>query len=510
MKGTPPHRNKDASAFFHSAHRASDATELINLLTDTLFTTAGEPGKQGLFSVATRKSFAAVCAWFDEEGADMIRLLTLHSLSRKIDATTALFRLLSRVSGHFRRLKQQRGLYDFDDLIVQTSKLLRGSGAAGWVLYKLDAGLSHILVDEAQDTSPAQWSIITALAEEFFAGQGTPQEKSRSIFVVGDIKQSIYSFQGADTEAFAQARNIFRARVPATGQDLAEINLTVSYRSLPAVLTMVDTVFAKDAPATRGLRQDERDGGHAANRVKEGQGIFELWPLLEPPGTADASPWDAPVDRMAEDSPRLQLARTIAARIKSWIGKRLLPAHKRTVQPGDILILLQKRGALFEALLAALRAEGIPVAGADRLKLQESLAVKDLMALAQFCLLPADDLSLAALLKSPLVPEPLSDDDLVKIAAGRQASLWTALCDAGSHAATREFLSAQLALAPVIGPHAFLARSSTVRARRLPPASAMKHWMPRPCCLMRHSHSNVTMAPRWPPSCTGSWNAMKT
>lgn len=457
LKGVPPFHHKDASAFFHGVHKAADATELIGLFAETLFTAQGERGKQGLFSVATRKAFAETCAWFDAECEEVIRLLSLHALSRKIEATAALFRLLSRIATHFRALKQERGLYDFDDLIVQTSRLLRGSGAAQWVLRKLDSGLSHILVDEAQDTSPAQWSIITALAEEFFSGE-TANQSPRSIFVVGDIKQSIYSFQGADTDTFAAARNLFRATVPATGMPLAEINLTVSYRSLPAVLNMVDTVFAKDAPATRGLRQDERDGGHAASRDSGGAGTFELWPLIEAADGSNPDPWDAPVDRVSEDSPRVQLARIIASRIKGWLGKRLLPSQGRTVQAGDILILLQKRGTLFEALLSALRAEGIPVAGADRLKLQENLAVKDLMALAQFCLLPADDLSLACVLKSPLLPTPLDDDALVQLAAGRKGSLWAALAGSDAHAEAHAFLKEQLSLAPVAGPHAFLAR----------------------------------------------------
>ncbi|MFT3673784.1 double-strand break repair helicase AddA [Aestuariivirga sp.] len=465
LEGVAPYYKKNASVIFDRIHKSEDVNSLIEVLTGELFTSKGLPNERGLFSNDTRAAFADICAWFDAECEEVIRLVTLHALSRKVEATEALFRLLTRISARFRSLKQERGLYDFDDLIVQTSRLLQDNAAARWVLYKLDAGLSHILVDEAQDTSPAQWKIITALAEEFFSGEGQSRPVTRSIFVVGDIKQSIYSFQGADTDAFAAARDIFRGNVPATGKPLLEINLTVSYRSLPAVLKMVDTVFGKDAPATKGLRQDERDGGHAASRKDGGDGIFELWPLIKPADAGEPDPWQAPVDRVAADSPRVILARTIAAKIRDWIGKRLLPSQNRAVQAGDILILLQKRGALFDALLAALRAEGIPVAGADRLKLQDSLAVKDLMALAQACLLPADDLSLAAVLKSPLVPQPLDDDDLVALAAGRSGSLWSALAASGAHAETRAFLAEQMALAPVTGPHAFLARVlNTARA----------------------------------------------
>ena len=464
--GTPPFGSGkfDIHQVLKGIAAASTPDGMVKALQGLSFTKDFEPRKN-FFSKDTKASLGPFCDWIDAWKADIIRKFEAHAVSWKIDATLKLLRLMRYIDTTFRKLKQERGLYDFDDLIVQTSRLLQDNAAARWVLYKLDAGLSHILVDEAQDTSPAQWKIITALAEEFFSGEGQPRPVTRSIFVVGDIKQSIYSFQGADTDAFAAARDIFRASVPATGKQLLEINLTVSYRSLPAVLKMVDTVFGKDAPATKGLRQDERDGGHAASRKDGGEGIFELWPLIKPADAGEPDPWQAPVDRVAADSPRVILARTIAAKIRGWLGKRLLPSQNRAVQAGDILILLQKRGALFDALLASLRAEGIPVAGADRLKLQDSLAVKDLMALAQACLLPADDLSLAAVLKSPLVPQPLDDDDLVALAAGRSGSLWSALAASGAHPETRAFLAEQMALAPVTGPHAFIARVlNTARA----------------------------------------------
>ncbi len=465
LSGTPSFHGKDASAIFRHIADAPDAEVLIALLTTELFTDKGEPGKRGLFSTATRARHPDICNWFDGEGENLVQLLTQRALSLKIDATLALLRLMIRVNGTFQSLKQERGLYDFDDLIMRTQALLQGSRAAQWVLYKLDGHLSHILVDEAQDTSPAQWGIITALADEFFAGEGAERPGPRSLFVVGDIKQSIYSFQGADTDAFAAARDHFRGKLAGVDDPLAEIDLTLSYRSLPAVLEMVDAVFGKDAPAHQGLRDDGRDGGHQPNRKTEGDGIFELWPLFTPPDRPEPDPWQAPVDRAGEDSPRQQQARDIAARIKGWIGKRHLPSKNRAVDPGDILILLQKRGSLFDALIAELRRLGVPVAGADRLKLQESLAVMDLMALVQVCLLPGDDLSLACVLKSPLVPEPLNDDDLTGLAAGRTGDLWSSLEASGTQAANVAFLAACRASAALAGPHGFLAQVLT-QARR--------------------------------------------
>ncbi|MBK8770136.1 MAG: double-strand break repair helicase AddA [Rhizobiales bacterium] len=466
LTGVAPYRDRDAAAFFHTVHTCADAQMMITILTGTLFTKQGEPRKQGLFSTATRARLADICAWFDTECEELVTLLTLHTLSRKVDATAAVLRLMRRIDGKFRALKQQRGLYDFDDLIMRTRALVHNSPSAQWVLKKLDGNLAHILVDEAQDTSPAQWHIITALADEFFAGHGQTSGV-RTLFVVGDIKQSIYSFQGADTVAFAGARDHFRSKTAGSGSPLREINLTVSYRTLPAVLKVVDTVFAADAPATKGLRQDGRDGGHSANRMEEGNGIFELWPLFQPPDAPPHAPWQAPVDRAGAESPRQQLARYIAARIKDWLGKRLLVSQNRAVEAGDILILLQRRGVLFEALLAELRRQGIPVAGADRLKLQANLAVMDVMALIQFSLLTEDDLSLASVLKSPLVPVALTDDDLTVLAPGRKGTLWQALTASGRHGETVAFLESCLAHAATASPHGFITHVLTGARQRI-------------------------------------------
>jgi ATP-dependent helicase/nuclease subunit A len=466
LANVPNFHKINASAFFWNMANATTVSASIALVLGTVFTGDGEPGRRGIFSADTRKRFADICTWFDSESAALVDLFTLHALSRKVDATLALLRLMRRVDHAFRTLKQERGLYDFDDLIAHTQRLLQDSRSAQWVLYKLDAGLSHILVDEAQDTSPPQWGIIAALADEFFSGEGRPQQGARTIFVVGDIKQSIYSFQGADTDAFAAAQAHFRDRT-GHGTPLREIDLTVSYRSLPAVLAMVDRVFDKDAPATRGLRQDTRNGGHAANRRDEGEGTFEFWPLFTAEDAPEPEAWQAPVDRVAEDAPNLRLARFVAERIKGWIGRRPLPSQGRMVKPGDILILLQRRGVLFEALIAALRQRGVPVAGADRLNLQENLAVMDLMALVQFCHLPEDDLSLACILKSPLMPQAMTDDDLVAMATARSGSLWASLQANGTAEENIRFLTSCLEHAMQAGPHGFLSLVLTQARRRI-------------------------------------------
>lgn len=468
LTGVAAHYKRDMAAKFRDISKLTSFAEAQELLEDLLFTGKGEPAKQGYFATTTRSNFSDVCNWFDSEQARLTDLFSKHALSRKVDATLSLIRLMRGVNGHFLALKQQRGLYDFDDLIMRTRVLLQESGAAQWVLYKLDANLSHILVDEAQDTSPDQWAIITALAEEFFAGAGRPQRTPRTVFVVGDIKQSIYSFQGADTDAFTAARAFFRRKLSDSGETLQEIDLTISYRSLPAVLEMVDVVFGKGAPATKGLKQDDgADRPHVAERKPEGDGIFEFWPPFMPADKEERDNWQAPVDREQEDAPRQRLARHVAETIAGWIGQRHLPSKGRAVEAGDILILLQKRGVLFDALIAELRQRGIAVAGADRLKLQDSLAVMDLMALIQFCLLPEDDLSLACVLKSPLLPEPLNDDDLTGFAPRRGGNLWQALVGSGKHVSAVARLREFMTLSATAGPHGFLATAITQSRRAM-------------------------------------------
>jgi ATP-dependent helicase/nuclease subunit A len=227
-------------------------------------------------------------------------------------------------------------------------------------------------------------------------------------------------------------------------------------------------VFAQGAPATKGLKQDDgKDRPHVAERKTQGQGLFEFWPPFLPADKQERDNWQAPVDRELENAPRQRLACHVADTLASWIGQRLLPSKGRPVEAGDILILLQKRGALFDALIAELRQRGIAVAGADRLKLQDSLAVKDLMALLQFCLLPEDDLSLACVLKSPLLAEPLNDDDLLAFAPKRSSNLWQALVASGKHLSAVAWLQDVMTLSSTAGPHGFLAAAITQSRRAM-------------------------------------------
>ncbi len=343
--------------------------------------------------------------------------------------------------------KDRRALLEYDDLIGRTERLLREPNAA-WVLYKLDGGLDHLLLDEAQDTAPSQWRIARALTDEFFAGAGA-RDAARTVFAVGDAKQSIFSFQGADYAAFDGARRGLRTRVEAAGQSWREVQLDVCFRSTAPVLALVDAVFA-DPAARAGVGDDLH---HFADR-SEASGSVELWPLAPPPED-DAPPlWEAPRQYLAQRSAPEALAEHLA----QWIAREI---DAGAVRAGEVLILLRRRNNFARALVRRLKASGVAVAGLDRMVLTEQPAVQDLMALGAALLLPEDDLTLAEVLVSPL--GGLSDDSLMDLAATRTGHLWDALRARGPErqewARARDFLAALLARVDYATPYALLAEA---------------------------------------------------
>jgi ATP-dependent helicase/nuclease subunit A len=411
--------------YFQMALNASTHEERITSFILLLFTEKGTPRKSLLRSPA-RKAHPGVAGWFDGERSRLTALLVERAGQQILTSNIAIYKAMASVLAQVNIAKRSQGLYDFDDLIAKAAQLLSNPASAQWVLYKLDKGLTHILVDEAQDTSPAQWSIITALAQEFFSGEQAMGVK-RTMFAVGDLKQSIYSFQGADIDAFEAARQNFSSLIELSQDKLRKVDLSVSYRSNQQVLDAVDAVFARGRSARTGFgHRADAERPHTAHNKQ--QGLVELWDLELAEEREERDHWQAPIDLPAKSHPRLKLAERIASTIESWIGKRELTGQGRAVQAGDILILLQSRNVLFNALIGALRRRGVPVAGADRLKLQSSLIVQDFLMLVQWLRLPDDDHALACVLKSPLVPDPLDDDGLFDLAHDRGVqSLWSRL-----------------------------------------------------------------------------------
>ncbi|MCP3970056.1 MAG: double-strand break repair helicase AddA [Rhodobacteraceae bacterium] len=330
--------------------------------------------------------------------------------------THALYRFAQAFLPLFEARKTRRGWLDFDDLILRTRALLSNELVAGWVLYRLDGGLDHILVDEAQDTSPAQWQVIERLAQEFTSGIGARDDTRRTIFVVGDKKQSIYSFQGADPREFDRMRAHFDGRLRAVEDMLRPMELEYSFRSSEAVLRFVDIAVATDGAKHRAFH---------ANLP----GRVDLWPPVEKWQEPEKRLWYDPVDIKAEDHSDVVLARQIADEIGRMVETETIPAGnggRRRVRAGDVLILVRRRSGLFQEIIRACKARGLPVAGADRLKLGAELAVRDVAALLSFVATPEDDLSLAAALRSPLLG--WTERDLYGLAAERgEIYLWAAL-----------------------------------------------------------------------------------
>jgi len=383
------------------------------------------------------------------------RLMAVEAVER----TTDLHRFGQPLLNRYRDAKAAKGVLDFDDLIERARALLTGDGQRAWVLFKLDQGIDHILVDEAQDTSPAQWDVIAAIAEEFLSGAGARDEE-RTLFAVGDEKQSIYSFQGAEPAAFGRMRGHFEKRLADLGKPLGRPDLITSFRSAPAILDYVDAVFAGEA--ADGLTVDDSPIEHIAHR-SDATGRVDLWPLVPRPEKPEPGPWWQAVDTVPPTDARIKLADLVAENIAGMIGSALLAARGdrpvRPVGPGDILVLVSRRDRLARGIIRGLKTRGVPVAGADRLELAAEIAVKDLLALAKFAVMPSDDLSLAALLRSPLCG--VSEEALFALAHGRTGTLWQALLGSEGHEESRAMLSDMLTHADFLRPYEFLERVLT-------------------------------------------------
>ncbi|MCZ6885504.1 MAG: double-strand break repair helicase AddA [Alphaproteobacteria bacterium] len=432
---------------------------LINQYRKGLLTRAGAPFAQPITKGALKKADDPE-AMVEVLEAEAARLITLEGRlrdCRAYRASVAALTLGAALVAAYDAHKHARALLDYEDLILKTRGLLEGSDAAQWVLFKLDGGIDHVLVDEAQDTSPDQWGVIQALTEEFFAGAGA-REDQRTVFAVGDSKQSIYSFQRADPRAFGDMRGYFQTRVKQAAARWLDVDLSISFRSTAAVLDAVDAVFAKP-PARDGIGAAASDIRHRPAREGEA-GVVELWPILASAKPAAADPWAPGSGGEAGISAPERLAMVIAATIYQWITDgEMLVARNRPIRAGDIMVLVRRRTAFVAHLVRALKRLKVPVAGADRMILTDELAVMDLIALGRFALLPEDDLNLACVLKGPFLG--LSEEQLFDLAHGRRATLWAALRgrarEGGIYGATRDWLGALLARADVDRPYEFFA-----------------------------------------------------
>jgi len=381
--------------------------EAMDACWSVAFTTSGDLRKK-LVTASTQKEHSWLEGYLRQFADDVAGARAqLNAIERAEDAVAALA-LALKLDEAYSEAKARSGALDFDDLIEHAQALLQRSEAAPWVLYKLDGGLDHILIDEGQDTSAAQWKLIAPLRQEFFAGRGA-RERVRTVFSVGDPKQSIYGFQGADPEGFLEEAQRLDAQARAGGALFTAPELRTSFRSTQQVLDVVDaTLRGRPVIAGPGAHDEIK---HLAARANQ-KGCVEVWPITPRPEVAEGKPWDAPLDVETETSAPAILATAIAKRIRAMIEAREAvwdEGKLRPMQPGDVLALVRKRGAMFRELIKAFKRERLPVAGADRMVLREELVVQDCLALMQVALDPADDLALACVLKGPWCN--LIDDD---------------------------------------------------------------------------------------------------
>jgi ATP-dependent helicase/nuclease subunit A len=417
-EGTQP---QEASQRLSPYFSASSDDEKWEALEAFFLTGAGTPYKR-LATNATDKHDPWVKPYLQELVSGFAAAIEQRKAFKIFQDTVAQWRLTAALRKRYETAKAARAALDFDDLILRCRALFKRAESA-WIMYKLDFGVEHILLDEAQDTSPRQWEVIESLFEEFFSGAGS-REVQRSFFAVGDLKQSIYSFQGADVDLFKQKEQSLGEKL-ARVTDYKSVPLSLSFRTTAPVLSFVDAVFVDEAAEGLG----DVVPAHGVKREGEA-GLVELWPLTPYPEKVDINPWDAPVDAPAGNHPVRVLCDRVATTIKGWReNDEILESQGRAVRAGDILILVQSRGTLFTEIISRLSALGVPVAGPDRLKLNEDPAVEDLISYARFSLSASDDLSLAEILKSPLFRFE-DDADLFPLAheRGEHETLWRSLC----------------------------------------------------------------------------------
>lgn len=385
------------------------------------FLTGDDAPRKSAGNNAAKKYYEDLESEFFGIQGEVLGLMNKIANLRLYNSTMAVLSLAQAMILRYQGYKKQNSKMDYEDLIVLTKNLLSDSAVADWVLFKLDGGIDHVLIDEAQDTSPLQWDIIKNITTEFFAGDGA-RDVERTVFAVGDRKQSIYSFQGADPKEFEASRKYYQAIAP----DFEKIMLDVSFRSVDAVLDLVNEVL-KDEKSNKGVVLEGEDVTHLPFKVGDA-GRIEVWPLQKVE-QEENSAWTLPNKRVVKESASSNLAKQIATYIKKAVDSGvILKSANRPVQYKDFLVLIRRRNQFALELIRECKNLDVSIAGADRIVLLDQIAIKDLLSMAKFLLFPKDDLTLAEVLKSPIFG--LDDDDLLNLCYKRGGkSLYQRICE---------------------------------------------------------------------------------
>ena len=421
-------------------------TELFAGYASIFLTTEGEIRKR-LATKATAAAEDALSAEAKRLVAGIDAVMTVN-VARN---TESLLRMSDAIMKHYSEKKRSLNLLDYDDLVHRANMMMLQDDSASWTLQKLPGDLKHILVDEAQDTNPDQWKLISAIAREFFTNPARKKSKDNTFFVVGDEKQSIFSFQRADPEEFTARKKFFAEMVKQAGGEWREVEMEIAFRSSPAITQAVDAIFANPEASDGLFHKDEADERHVKHSpFRRGQaGIVEVHPLIKSPPQEDPKPWALPLEMESVMDPSVELADKIADQIKGWLDSgEKLESRDRPISPADIIILVRRRTAFVDHMVRALKKRDVPVAGADRMSLREQIVVMDMVALGEVTLFPKDEYKLACVLKSPLIG--MTDQQLEDLAVGRSGDLWEALQQkAGDPAADKIYGEAYRYLDPL-------------------------------------------------------------
>lgn len=422
--------DKNMSSRIHAMLK-SDGNQRVSLYREIFFTQKDE-ARKNLLTATLAKANPDIAARLTAEQLRVTNLIDAYNNAIAYERSLALIKAARLIRRYYNEEKQRRGALDYDDLIDKTAALLANTNA-DWVHYKLDMGIDHILLDEAQDTNARQWEIVANLIKEFTSGEGARDHTRRSLFAVGDEKQSIYSFQGASRDQMQHWLKTFEREFSRAQKSFKEVRFSHSFRSGKTILDAVTTTFSD--PALYPAITSDKDGMPPHLPLDDApSGTIELWAPVARDEKPKSSPWNQPFDVQHASSAPVKLAINIAHYIRDLIGgaQAIGRANEtRAIAAKDILILVRSRNVLFNTIIAALKRAQIPVAGADRLKLTDHQSIIDLMNLADAILLPHDDLALASALKSPLFG--FNDDHLMSFAPQRKGTLRDALRERAAH-----------------------------------------------------------------------------
>jgi len=351
-----------------------------------------------------------------EIAEQLLEIKDLFARKKTLERNIAWFNAASHLLDIFQTLKSQLHNLDFTDLEWRTYQLLKHSENAEWVQYKLDQRINHLLIDEFQDTNPTQWHLLKPLLEELASGD---TERQRSVFIVGDEKQSIYGFRRANPELQSHVADWLEQQIGATKWPLNK-----SWRSSPAVIDLVNAIFLpEDGELLSGFPEHGTHKTDLPGKIV----IKELFAAPDKNDLPEPTYFRNPLVE-ARNIPKHQQylaeAKWIADTIQNIISEGLLiekDSGAEPVQYDDIYILLKNRTHVSQ-LEQVLRKQHIPFISANRSTLLNSLEIRDMEALLEVLVAPYNDLALAQILKSPIFSA--TDEQLLELASVTEYRRW--------------------------------------------------------------------------------------